>query len=269
MLGCAVEHTGLLPVGGDVSDAADVTFNMDVGVDGSLVPDAASSDAASPDDAGSLGRDAGLTDAVRDAGARDAGARDAGNDAGPRDAGNDVGPAVDVCATGVDNDMDGVSDVCDRCAGEDDRIDVDGDSIPDACDPWPCSDVMTPPAVVSQEFIRISNVRLGEGSNRAVADLGSSVRLRFDYTLNDTGCVGCPNQIEVGSQRAGRIGCIFDGTTPAGGASDSIERFVTFRAPGVVELRFNLGRATSCAPVAEWWPLAPGPEHTFALICVR
>lgn len=263
-VGCAVEHTGLLALGEvDLGQdaSADAAFALDApGFDGAPLTDAGPSFDSASLDAGSGPVDAG----------RDAGPMDAGRDAGPMDAGpRDVGVDADLCTTGPDGDLDGVSDACDRCAGEDDRVDVDGDDIPDACDPWPCTDIATPPGTVSQEFIQVSNVRVGEGTNRSVADSGDSVRLRFDYTLNDTGCVGCPNQFEVGSQRAGRIGCIYDGTPPPGGVSDSVERYVTLGDPGVVELRFNLGRNASCAPFAGWWPMAPGPEHTFALICVR
>lgn len=277
ILGCTVEHYGLLPADasdGGVDSSADVAFNLDA--PGSDAADVgrdveAPIDASPAVDAGSDSGPLVFSDAtpVFDAGS-DAALMDAGFDAAPMDAGSvDVGVDADVCTTGPDADMDGVSDACDLCAGEDDRIDVDGDAIPDACDPWPCSDLPTPTETVRQEFIEISNVRLGEGSNRTVTESGASVRLRFDYTLNDTGCAGCPNQIEVGSQRAGRIGCIYDGTPPPGGVSESVERLLTVGEPGVVELRFNLGRNSSCAPFAGWWPSAPGPEHTFALICVR
>lgn len=273
-LGCTVEHTGLLPLG-EADAATDAVAVTDAVLimpdvpefDGGLLADAGPGLDAGPGFDG--GPDSGSVDAGRDAG-MDAGPMDAGRDAGPMDSGpRDVGVDVDICTTGADSDMDGVSDACDRCAGEDDRIDVDGDAIPDACDPWPCSDVATPPGTVSQEFIQISNVRLGEGTNRTVATAGSSVRVRLDYALNDTGCVGCPNQIEIGSQRAGRIGCVYDGTPPAGGVTGEFDRSLTLGSAGVVELRFNLGRNGSCARFGGWWPMAPGPEHTFALICVR
>lgn len=273
VLGCTVEHIGLLPPDGSsagLDASSDVGFNPDVpGMDAAFGDAGPNVDAGPGFDAGSdsgpmVFSDVGPTDVGFDAG-MDAGPPDVGVDAGPPD----VGVDADVCTTGPDTDMDGVSDVCDRCAGEDDSIDLDGDGLPDACDPWPCSDLSTPPGTVRQEFIEISNVRLGDGSNRTVTDAGATVRLRFDYTLNDTGCVGCPNQIELGSQRSGRIGCIYDGTTPAGGVSSSVDLLLVVGEPGVVELRFNLGRNNVCAPAAGWWPMAPGPEHTFALLCVR
>lgn len=279
-LGCTVDHTGLSPSGETDAATLDAAATPDgFHFDGGPMDASPSVDARPRFDTGpgfdggpvgaDAGRDGGAMDAGRDAGPMDAG-RDAGPDSGPPDSGpRDVGVDVDICTTGPDGDMDGVSDVCDRCAGEDDRIDVDGDDIPDACDPWPCSDLPTPAGTVGQEFIEISNVRIGEGTNRAVAESGSSVRVTFDYALNNPDCVGCRSQIEIGSQRAGRLGCVYDDTPPVGGATGSVVRDITLGTPGIAELRFNLGRSGFCAPVAGWWPDAPGPDQTFALICVR
>lgn len=100
---------------------------------------------------GERGVDAGLVDVDggSDAGTSDAGTSDAGNDAdagftdaGVDDAGVDAGivdAGVDPCASGHDEDGDGVVDACDNCPVDAnvDQKDSDGDGVGDVCDPHP------------------------------------------------------------------------------------------------------------------------------------
>lgn len=259
---CAVDHTGLM-----LRDAA----TPDTGMDGGPNADTALPDARMSDGGGFDAGGAPDTAPIFDGGV-DARPVDVGMDAPMPDAGPmDVGTDADPCTTGPDADEDGVSDACDRCPGEDDRIDVDEDEIPDGCDPWPCTELPTPADPITSEFITISNARLGEGGNRAVVRSGDSVRVRFDWFIDDDGCSSCTDQIELGTQR-GRLACVYNDVPPPAGDAGSFDNPLMVEGPPrVIELRFNLGQNFSCDAngADDWWPAAPTVGNNFALICVR
>lgn len=250
--GCFLDRSGTLTRGGDAGPMAH---------DAAVMTDAGTSDAGS--------RDAGNVDAgSRDAGDVDAGARDAGDvDAGAPDGG-------DPCVGGPDEDGDGVPDACDVCPDGDDTVDLDGDGTPFDCDEWPCGAAPpTVPGTASGEWIEIDQVQVGDGpglGNTWVVEAEEAVRLRFDWSIDDDGCGGCIDQIEVGLVPGGRLDCVYDANPPGGGASGSADLdFDAPATPGLVELRFNLGRRFDCDDDGNvWWDGEPPASHTFGVLCV-
>lgn len=229
---CALDRAGLGAARDGGEPMVDAALPL---VDGALEP----RDGSSPDAAVLL--DAGPAD---DAAAEDAAAEDA---ALPLDAG-------DPCSVGSDADGDGVSD---------------------ACDDWPCGARPSVPGTVSAEHIEVSSVRLGDASDAvstAVAARGSMLRVRFEYAIDDTGCGGCIDQIEIGLVPGDRAFCAYDANPPGSGARGSVDRMVRMpSSPGPVALRFNLGQNYGCEHMgaSTWWDAAPGESQTFAVICIE
>jgi hypothetical protein len=257
LAGCAVDRAGLRtsPPGGDDLGTRDLG-TVDLGV-----RDLGGVDQGS-NDLGLL--DLGLTDlGVSDLGRPDLGSLDLGPldlgpldsgppdlgppDLGPRDLGVDAGP----CASGPDSD---------------------GDGIVDACDDWPCGVRPTISATVAGQGIQISAADLGGGGNAVVVAASSTVALTFSYTIDDTTCPSCLDQIEIGLVPGNRLYCAYDANPPGSGASGPSSWSVAAPpAPGRYDLRFNLGQNYTCTSggATGWWGGAPDASRTFAALCVR
>ncbi|MFO0709822.1 MAG: hypothetical protein U0353_08290 [Sandaracinus sp.] len=154
------------------------------------------------------------------------------------------------------------------CNGADD----DGDGLRDPCDPWPCGP-STPSiaASVSGEFITISGVSLDAGGNTLVVHGSGMVTVGFSYAIDDTGCPGCRDQIEIGTVPGTRQACPYDANPPGSGASGTTSVGLTVTAGSVperVDVRFNLSQDYGCAPHMGWWDTTPPAAQTIGAICV-
>lgn len=188
------------------------------------------------------------------------------------DAGDDAGTGC------FDADGDTICDADDKCAGHDDRVDVDGDEIVDGCDDWPCGVKPNAPGEQMSDsgsegrswaatFINIGDNR------RAVVTAGQPFNARFQWGLLidcGAGQSSCRAQVEVGYGTT-RSSCIFDDNVPE-------KTFISLNfngqltapaTPGVHELRLNAGRATACGTGTSWYGGDPGPDSTIAILCVR
>jgi hypothetical protein len=194
-----------------------------------------------------------------------------------------AGDAPVDAVTCADQDHDGACDPVDRCPGFDDRLDADGDGIPDGCDDWPCgARPVAPSPTVAADVLtggKHATVTLRdttvEGQALFVAAPGAPMKLATSYTIVDCICPNCIDQIEVGLAPGTRAGCIFDakpGSTPTCATGSSATTTFALAAPttpGLYEVRFNLGQAYTCDAHADWWNQPPTALATVALVCVR
>jgi hypothetical protein len=150
--------------------------------------------------------------------------------------------------------------------------DADGDGVPDDCDDWPCGTEPSVPAIVGGGAVVIDQVQLGEGASTAVVPPSTTVRLRFGWRVDDTGCPGCIDQLEIGAVPGDRIYCAFDDNPPPGGIAGFDDRMIPIPPmSGRVDLRFVLGQDFGCFAGGRtgWWLATPPPqENTFAVLCV-
>lgn len=195
----------------------------------------------------------------------------------------DAPPGGDGGADGpcADADGDTVCDADDQCAGHDDRLDGDGDGIPDGCDDWPCG--LTKPPTPGGPIVSdsdgpgrrwgASSINIGD-MRRVVADPGEEFDVRFTWGLY-INCGGgqtvCRAQVEIGYGPT-RAGCVFDGNVldeRLTGAFVNL-RLTAPTTPAVYEIRLNAGRRPSCGGGQEPWYVGdPGPESTIGILCVR
>nr|MBA3819267.1 hypothetical protein [Deltaproteobacteria bacterium] len=190
--------------------------------------------------------------------------------------------ACDPCPLDApdDPDGDGVCTAVDRCLAGADTVDTDGDGTPDACDDWPCGAKPTGPASVvtwmtSNENVTLSNITVAAQGQLVVADAGAELTVSASYSIVDCQCTDCIDQIEIGFS-PGKQACLYNGN-PAGNGTCTVvtqgsqARTVTAPStPGIHPLRFNRGNDDQCDLGSGWWDdAAPGPDRTFALVCVR
>lgn len=212
--------------------------------------------------------------------------------------GADAGPCV-----GSDGDGDGVNDVCDpcpldnpddpdgdgvctsvdRCLTGDDAVDADSDTIPDACDSWPCGAAPAqPPATVTwmtgTENVTLSTIDVAGSGRQVVASPGATLTVSATYSIVDCQCTGCIDQIEIGLIPGGKHACLYNGNpqgssvsacgTPTLGAA--IRTVTAPTTSGIYALRFNRGNDSSCQANGTWWDnTPPAAGNTFAVLCVR
>ena len=199
------------------------------------------------------------------------GAGDGDGDGGDGNGGPDGAPG---CA---DDDGDTVCNTADQCAGHDDRSDVDGDSVPDGCDDWPCGlkpdDPGDPMADTSiGRAWGAENIDVGN-SRRVVVAPGAQFSAELDWGLFvvcPSGQQMCRAQVEFGYGPA-RTGCFFDGDVPdqqITGQRNVQLQLTAPPTPGVYELRLNAGRRSSCG-TNPWYNGDPGGDSTIAIVCVR
>lgn len=229
--------------------------------------------------------------------AGNSGAIDAGD--GPRTP--DAPLEAGACTTGPDGDGDGKVDDCDPCpldnpddpdgdgvcttadlctAGND-TDDADSDSVPDACDDWPCGAKPPSPGstvmwVTPSENVTLSGIDVATQGQLIVATPGQVLAVTATFSIIDCQCAGCIDQIEIGFIPGGKDTCLYSGN-PAGNGNCLIPtvgaqtRNVT--APttaGTYDLRFNRGNDNSCQANGVWWDNSPpGTGNTFAKLCVH
>lgn len=191
-------------------------------------------------------------------------------------------PPIDAC---IDTDNDGVCDAMDICAGGDDNLDTDHDTVPDHCDDWPCGPTPVAPSSpvawnnadgTKTERTQVSNTRLGGGNaNLFVVAPNANVMLTADYSIYDCICPGCIDQVQIGFATNANYTeapkCLFSGTlngtcmTPKTGTTT-----VLIKAPGTVGTVYDVvfGRAQANGCGGGWWPGMPAANTTVAKVCV-
>lgn len=154
------------------------------------------------------------------------------------------------------------------CNGRDD----DGDGLRDPCDPWPCGAMM--PSItepVAAESIAISGVRVDGAAPVQVVRAGATPVVTFDFAIDDVGCGGCRDQIEIGTAPGGRLECVYDANPPGSGATGSASVTLpplTTATPQRIDVRFNLSQDYGCDRHVGWWGGEPGAAQSFAVLCV-
>ena len=159
--------------------------------------------------------------------------------------------------------------------------DDDHDGVCNDSDDWPCGAKPAAPANHIELMdngghtdFKLTNIALGGTGTLAVATPGAAVRIQLDYNLQDSACADCIDQLEIGWHPAGqRAGCIYDDDVPEqGGRQGSINTtaFTAPAAPGVYELRINIGQNYSCTyqGAHAWWGGAEPPD-SLGKVCVH
>ena len=127
------------------------------------------------------------------------------------------------------------------------------------------------PASPSFAGTTISNVRLNAGGNIAFVSPGSILSVSMDYSIVDTVCPGCIDEIEIGFSTENPFTCIYTGIPGVEGDSGSATIEVTAPSvPGVYFLGFDRAQHYSCGQALErgWWSGAPDPNRYIANIIV-
>src|SRR5260221_10286466 len=118
--------------------------------------------------------------------------------------------------------------------------------------------------------VTISNVRINSGSSTGFVAPGSIFRLSMDYSIVDTGCPGCIDEIEIGfSTASAPFTCVYTGIPGVAGTSGSTTIDVTAPStPGIYYLGFDRAQHFSCdqALASGWWSGAPDPSRYIASI---
>lgn len=177
----------------------------------------------------------------------------------------------------ADDDGDTVCNAADRCAGHDDRLDVDADGMADGCDDWPCGakpddpgEAMSDSGSGSREW-EAWPINIGD-ARRAVAAPGQQLSVKFGwrFRLDCPSGSSCRAQLELGYD-ATRVRCVYDGDVSDDqwrlGYHDS--QLAAPTTPGVYQIRLNAGQSPSCGAGATWYGGDPGPDSTIAFLCVR
>jgi hypothetical protein len=86
----------------------------------------------------------------------------------------------------------------------------------------------------------------------------------------DLACPVCSDQVEIGFVPGSRVYCAYDATPASGAMGSSTRSFTAPAAPGLYDLRFNLGQNYSCAYMgaSDWWNGPPPDRRRFGAVCV-
>lgn len=186
------------------------------------------------------------------------------------DAALDASGVVDAAAEAPD----AVAEAPDAWAAPDsgcNGADGDGDGLRDPCDPWPCGETPEVSDTVVAESIRITGVSVAGDGRTTVVRSGGAVAVALDWFIDDAGCGGCIDQIEIGTVPGDRSTCVFDANPAGGGESGGADVALSMpvvAVPTRVDLRFNLSQDYACDRHASWWDAAPGDAQTIAAFCV-
>jgi len=142
----------------------------------------------------------------------------------------------------------------------------------------PSRDVIAAPAQddnpVSWSFagVIISNVRFDDNNSAGFVAPGSEFELSMDYSIVDTGCPRCIDEIEIGfSTASAPFTCIYTGIPGVVGTSGHASIEVTApNTPGTYYLGFDRAQHYTCpqALASGWWNGAPDASRIIAKIKV-
>lgn len=155
------------------------------------------------------------------------------------------------------------------CDAGDASGDIDGDGIPDGCDPCPY-DGPTAPSVPSSNG-PVTNVALNGGSNVLTSlTPGQTFAVRVDYAFEDCACPSCIDQIQIGVVPNEPEFCAYNDVPGCSGeVTGSGNGMLTAPlTPGVYFVRWKLSQDFSCK--TEWWlDQVPDATATIGAICVK
>lgn len=158
--------------------------------------------------------------------------------------------------------------------------DADGDGICDALDTWPCGPLPAAlPTSISDKptgaNLTMDTIDVSSQGQLVVAAKGASLTLSLHFTLTDTRCMMCIDQLEVGwmqNTTGPRSGCAWNGGVPNPGGVDRNVMTFAITAPttaGAYDLRTNIGQNTSCGTGSWWANEVPAAATTIAKLCVH
>ncbi|MEO8432974.1 MAG: kelch repeat-containing protein [Acidobacteriota bacterium] len=119
--------------------------------------------------------------------------------------------------------------------------------------------------------LQISNVQLNLGNKRLVLPGGGSFTLDHDYFIvNDIGCPGCIDQIEVGlANDANYQTCTYDAVPGVVGVSGHGTASLTVpSAPGRYYIGFDDAATYYCGQYPAWWNGPPGGNRYMGVVIV-
>ncbi len=205
------------------------------------------------------------------------------NDAASATSGADAATGGSGDASCPDDDGDTICNAVDQCPGQDDRIDVDHDGIPDCKDDWLCG--ATKPSDPGDPVVHldlgdqwsVDHQQLASTGRIVNVHAGTAIAIKSNWDIRVT-CgimqLKCNAQLEIGfDQGVGRDRCLFDGQVDdnkikSGNVDDSGTIAPTpTGAYQADDLRLNIGRRTSCG-TSGWDGGEPGGSSTIARVCV-
>jgi trimeric autotransporter adhesin len=116
--------------------------------------------------------------------------------------------------------------------------------------------------------VTISNVKVNGGGDTVTVDPGAALKVTLSYSIVDTACPGCIDQIQVGFSSQKPFTCVYNGVPGASGKSGTAS--FTTAAPstrGTYYLAFDRSQAYSCP--TDWWNGVPPAQRYFAQINVE
>ena len=120
--------------------------------------------------------------------------------------------------------------------------------------------------------VTISSVSINDSGNTAFVAPGSVFTVSLDYSIVDTVCPSCIDEIEIGySTASAPFTCIYTGTPGVEGASGSSSIEVTAPSmPGVYYLGFDRAQHFTCAEAlaSGWWNGTPDSSRYVAAVIV-
>lgn len=116
--------------------------------------------------------------------------------------------------------------------------------------------------------VTISNVKVNGAGDTVTVHPGAALNVTLSYSIVDTACPGCIDQIQVGFSAQKPFTCVYNGIPGASGKSGTAS-FTTAApsAPGTYYLAFDRSQAYSCP--TDWWNGAPPAQRYFAQINVQ
>ena len=116
--------------------------------------------------------------------------------------------------------------------------------------------------------VTISNVKVNGGGDTVSVQPGAALNVALSYSIVDTACPGCIDQIQVGFSSGQPFTCVYNGVPGASGKSGTAS-FTTAApsAPGTYYLAFDRSQAYSCP--TSWWNGVPPAQRYFAQVNVE
>jgi len=158
--------------------------------------------------------------------------------------------------------------------------DADADGVCDAVDDWPCGVKPNDPGsfqshLTGQGLFEVNQVKLqGQDTRLVVVTTNQGFALGLDYAIHIVCLAGttCHADLEDGTDKSGKKGCIFDGNVTGDGFSvgtgtGTYNTTMSFPTANRYELRLMPAKTGSCGP--NWVGAAPGSGETIAYVCVH
>jgi len=128
--------------------------------------------------------------------------------------------------------------------------------------------VPTIPAKATNGVVTISRVSVENGGNVAEVAAGATFNVILDYTIIDTACPGCVDQIQIGYSNDNPNQCIYSGVPGAAGKSGTANFNMTApAAAGTYFIGFDRSQDFSCPN--HWWNSPPDASRYIAAIVVK